>query len=319
MNVSGEEVISVIVAVYNAEKYVHKCIESLLSQTYRALEIILVNDGSTDDSGHICDAYAEQDSRVLVLHKENGGQASARNMALRIATGDYIGFVDADDWVAPNMYEVLHTALMETGADIAMCGRYRVDEKTGHGIKVFCHNDRRIVPPEEAVKRFLLWDDVDSSSCDKLFRKTVLTDLLFPSGYICEDVPFVYTALKRAGTVCLTGIPLYYYRQTPGSTSRSSYSERSMGLVLYSREVRDDVLSRYNGLKEEAEYYYLKCLSFFLELYYMAEKRGKCPVAYTLKDFRNRYMDARTKGKIWLMKMHLFAPVKKLIKRRRSL
>lgn len=319
MNVSGEEVISVIVAVYNAEKYVHKCIESLLSQTYRALEIILVNDGSTDDSGHICDAYAEKDDRVRVLHKENGGQASARNMALRIATGDYIGFVDADDWVAPDMYEVLYTALGETGAGIAMCGRYRVDEETGLGVKVFCHDGRRVVSSEEAVRRFLLWDDIDSSSCDKLFRKAVLAGLFFPSGYICEDVPFVYTALKQAGTIAMTGVPLYYYRQTPGSTSRSSYSERSMGLVLYSREVRDDVLSRYTGLKEEAEYYYLKCLSFFLELYYMAEKRGKCPVAYTLKDFRNRYMDARTKGKIWLMKMHLFAPVKKLIKRRRSL
>lgn len=123
------KLISIIVPVYMAEKYLNRCIESILCQTYKNFELILVDDGSPDTSGDLCDYWAGQDSRVKVIHKENGGASSARNCGLKIAKGKYIAFVDSDDWLEPNMYEQLYKLLEENKAQMAICGMRVVDGK----------------------------------------------------------------------------------------------------------------------------------------------------------------------------------------------
>ena len=124
----NNKLISIVVAVYNVEKYISACIDSLLAQNYANVEIILVDDGSTDHSGEICDSYSKRDKRIKVIHKENGGLSSARNVGIEMANGSLIGFVDGDDTVEKEMYEQLYTNMISTNSDISICGRYYVYE-----------------------------------------------------------------------------------------------------------------------------------------------------------------------------------------------
>ena len=266
--------ISVIVPVYNAEKYLEKCVDSILGQTHRELEIILVDDGSTDSSGAICDRYAELDARVVVLHKENGGQATARNMALDIAGGAYIGFVDSDDYIAPPMYSTLLSALTENGCEISVCARYTVGEMTGEEKPVFCSENSLLLTSKEALRRLCVYDRVDSSPCDKLFKKELFDGIRFPAGYICEDVDVVYRLLDRAEKIVHCGRPMYYYLQRAGSTSRSSFSEKTRGLEIYHKRVYEFVKEKHPELLEEAEYFYFSRLPILYGLMVDVGYRG---------------------------------------------
>ena len=133
---SCADLISIIVPVYNMEQYLERCMESIINQTYPTLEIILVDDGSTDRSPQLCDAYAKKDSRIRVVHKPNGGLSDARNAGLAIATGTYIGYVDSDDWIELDMYERMYSACVENGAQLAVCRALQAEERNvaGHNI-----------------------------------------------------------------------------------------------------------------------------------------------------------------------------------------
>lgn len=133
------DLISIIVPVYNVEKYLNKCIDSIINQTYKNIEIILVDDGSTDNSGKICDEYLLRDSRIKVIHKNNGGLSSARNEGINISSGEYIGFVDSDDWVEPNMYEEMYKKILYSNADIVDCGYWK--EYENKSIKYISANE----------------------------------------------------------------------------------------------------------------------------------------------------------------------------------
>ncbi len=264
--------ISVIVPVYNVEEYLPRCIDSIINQTYKNLEIILVDDGSPDNCGKICDEYAKKDSRIVVIHKENGGQSTAKNMALDIAKGEYIGFVDSDDYIAPNMYEELYQNLIDNQCDIAMCGRYNVyDDRTE---KVFVIDKPMVMENEDIIKRFLTWDNVDSAGCDKLIHKSLLTGIRFPAGYVCEDVIFVYRVLERCKRMIHIGAPMYYYVQRQGSTSRSTFSGKTMGLLMYHKEVFDLAINKYPLLKKEADYCYLSRTIILYRLMHKARYNG---------------------------------------------
>lgn len=263
--------ISVIVPVYNVEKLLHKCINSILMQTYRNLEVILVDDGAIDSSGHICDEYASQDSRVVVIHKKNGGQASARNMALDIAKGDYIGFIDSDDYVSPNMYQILMDAIERNNADIAVCGRYNVEEKDGSLSTLFTTEQESVWDAKEALRRLLVFDAIDSAACDKIFAKRLFDDIRFPSGYICEDVAVIYKLLDKSSKVVQTGQPMYYYLQREGSTSRSMYTEKTKGLIHYHREAYKYCVGKYPEMRQEAEAFYFAGVYTLLNKYVLTD------------------------------------------------
>ena len=192
--------ISVVVPVYNIENYLPKCIESIMNQTYRNLEILLVNDGSTDCSGSICEQYAAMDHRIITIHKENGGLSDARNAGLDVASGDLIGFVDGDDWIDRDMYEVLSGLLATFTAEIAVC-RYR--EISSWGVEDKSSNDLVVCEGTEALQ---LMVNIKNNYRfghfvpNKLFKKELIENFRFPVGKLVEDLyftPSVIWASKR--------------------------------------------------------------------------------------------------------------------------
>ena len=166
--------ISVIVPVYNVEPYLPRCIDSILAQTYSNLEVILVDDGAKDASGAICDDYAGKESRIKVIHKENGGLSSARNAGIDIARGEYLAFVDSDDWIEPDAYEYMLEQMLQSGAKLACAGRYDVNGETGEKKIGLCPTKNVCIPAEEMVGRIFVWDNCDSSACDKLYHRSLL-------------------------------------------------------------------------------------------------------------------------------------------------
>ncbi|SHH68403.1 glycosyltransferase family 2 protein [Clostridium grantii] len=207
--------ISIIVPVYKVEPYIHKCVDSILAQTFTNFELILVDDGSPDNCGKICDDYEQKDCRVKVIHKENGGQATARNAALDIARGDYIGFVDSDDWIEPDMYELLYGMCTKNNCEISSCTMniYYKDKMIINGTHpLTIHNKSQAM---EAIIKGDLYDEVVWT---KLFKRELLEGMRFPVGIMYEDTAFTYKVIHKVGKVCCIGAPKYNYLKHDNST-----------------------------------------------------------------------------------------------------
>ncbi len=205
------ELISVIIAAYNIEAYIERGVRSVCEQTYANLEIIVVDDGSTDATGSILDELAEKDARIQVIHEDNGGLSHARNMGIARTHGNYIGFVDGDDWIDPNMYEMLFSALKDKRADLAVC-RYRQISRTR---TLDGSVDRAILfEAQEALQVYVEEREeyaIQNAAWNKLYRKELLEGNLFPEGRWYEDIVFATEALARAGRCIYLDIALYNY------------------------------------------------------------------------------------------------------------
>ncbi len=241
MENKAKGLVSVIVPVYNVEPYLRKCLDSIVNQTYRALEIILVDDGSPDNCGVICDEYAARDGRIIVIHKENGGVSSARNAGLKRATGEWIGWVDPDDWIEPDMFEYLLGNILHYRADIAVCSRRLVYED-GKSIPV-CWEDTELLNKEQGLEKLLKNELLKNYLCDKLFSRELLDRVVFPEGRIYEDIFVMHTLFEKAErVVCLPGIK-YNYLQRPGSIVANVSLKNRMSHYIASKE-------RYDSMKE---------------------------------------------------------------------
>lgn len=204
-----KEKISIIIPVYDVEPYLERCIDSVINQTYKNLEIILVDDGSPDSCGEICDVYAKKDSRTKVIHKENSGLSDARNRGLDIATGDYIGFVDSDDYVAEDMFETLYNILKTYKADISTVSFYEMFNGKLIGVKD--SGKLEVMNRTEALKELYIDDKIQSYSWNKLFKKELFTDVRFPSGKNFEDIPTTLLLFEKSNIVVRLEEPKYYY------------------------------------------------------------------------------------------------------------
>lgn len=217
------ELISVIVPVYNVESYLEKCIESIQNQSYKSLEIILVNDGSTDSSGDICDKYAACDKRIRVIHQKNGGISSARNTGLEVANGDYIAFVDSDDYIDFKMYEDLLNILKEYNLDIIDCGSFR--DKNGM-ITGGC-NDGQIEIYEKDDALRLAMHDGFTSVWNKLYKRDIVISIRFPEGRKFEDSAISYLYIANANRIGHINRSYYYYRLNLNSITQTSFDPKS--------------------------------------------------------------------------------------------
>lgn len=205
--------VSIIVPVYNTEKYLHNCIDSLLAQTCTDIEILLVNDGSTDGSGAICDAYAARDARIRVMHQQNGGVSSARNAALAVASGEYIAFVDSDDWVSPHYIEAMLDAMTDANADLVCCGMFFVRNRFD---TVQDMTDCREIIQGREVYRTLLCDgQVGGYLCNKLFKRDMIAAMFDPDLHVSEDFVFCAQYAKAVGKTVILRRKMYYYWQNP--------------------------------------------------------------------------------------------------------
>lgn len=204
--------ISVIIPIYKVEAYLEKCIESVRSQTYKDIEIILVDDGSPDNCGAVCDRYQKMDERIKVLHKENGGLSDARNKGLDIATGEYVLFVDSDDFIHPNMIELLYCSLQETDADISVCGFKTVSEEYkisfDSGVK---QGKREVFEGQEVMNQLQHKNLLTVVAWNKLYKRKLFADIRYPKGKIHEDEFLTHQILHLCERTVYISQELYYY------------------------------------------------------------------------------------------------------------
>jgi glycosyltransferase involved in cell wall biosynthesis len=259
--------ISIIVPIYNVEKYLRKCIDSILAQTFKNIEVILVDDGSPDESPMICDEYAKRDDRIVVIHKPNGGLSSARNAGISVATGNFIGFVDSDDYIHPDMYKILHEKLVRNDAQIAECtvttvygeiqknisGTGMIQSYSGEeALELLMFPEKNKLNP-----RFAVWS--------KLFRADIIGDLLFPLGMIHEDHLYDAQAFLRANRYVIVDKPLYFHNVRENSITTVKFGKKDYAKLLLINE-RTSFL-RNNGHHRLADLskmqYYIMGLLFY--------------------------------------------------------
>lgn len=282
-----EMMVSVIVPVYNVEQYLARCVDSILAQTYSKIEVILVDDGAKDASGDICDAYAAKDSRVKVIHKENGGLSSARNAGLEIAAGEYIAFVDSDDWIEPDAYSHLLEVMKQYDVRLVCGGRYDVDGCTGEKTVGLCPAKEEAISAEELAGRIFLWDGCDSSACDKLYHRSVLENFRYPEGKVCEDVPVTYKIVLAAEKAAMSDRPFYNYYHRAGSISTAAaITEKTFHFSQHTEVIYPYIRQNHPAIESQARYLRVRSLSHILLLLEQAEK----PVR---QQFAQRYRHAR--------------------------
>lgn len=250
MKNSSQIKLSVIVPIYNVESYLDDCILSILKQTYPFFELILIDDGSTDGSGKICDKYQKNDHRIIVVHKTNGGLSSARNEGLRISTGKYISFIDSDDYIDENTFLSMLNFFKEN-IDIVCCGRYR--DYKGKKIAEHIVNDSCVLSKKDAVKEILCQGMIDVSCCDKIFRAELLKGIRFKEGVINEDLMFVFASIAASRCIYYVNKPYYNYRVRENSiTTLPTYNDKSIAYYDNLMELKELLIA--NSLFVGADY-----------------------------------------------------------------
>ena len=237
------EKISLIVPVYNVEKYLEKCVNSILKQTYKNLEIILVDDGSRDKSTEICDKLKKVDNRIIVVHKNNGGLSDARNVGIEIATGNYLGFIDSDDYIQNDMYEYLYKLIKENNADISICDYkiiyededFQVEEKINR-IQTYTKID--------AMKELLKRNQIQDYAWNKLYKRNLFSNIKYPVGRKMEDLGTTYKLFDKANKIIKGNQKKYFYLQRIGSI----VNNKTIDLFIDKYELS---FERYNYLKNK--------------------------------------------------------------------
>lgn len=266
--------ITIVVPVYNVEKYVAKCIDSILAQTFQDLEILLVNDGSTDNSAEICEKYAKKDSRIKVIHQKNQGLSAARNTGIEHASGKYIGFIDSDDYIEKDMYETLYQQMVENHADISVCGIYNeyVDV-----IKRSYPKDEFIVATQkEAIKMVLEAKKLTVSAVNKLYKTEIFSELKYPVGKLCEDAHVILEIFLRADTITVSTVPKYHYVHRANSITTKPFCRADLSMLEAYENNKKIIEKHYPDLLEVAQF---RC---FFSYFYVLDKMA------VSKDFKDK-------------------------------
>ena len=237
--------LSIIVPVYQVEAYLPKCIDSIINQTFTDLELILVDDGSTDGCPQLCDEYKQKDSRIKVIHKENGGLSDARNKGIEIAVGKYLGFVDSDDWIELGMYEVLMSDAIKHDADISCCGfnvvKNNISKPYNHSIKKYSVFRGNEVFPNLYT---------EFSACNKIYKKELFDKTRYPVGKFYEDARIMYLLAEQAKVFIWNPIPMYSYVFRVDSIMQSFDFNKCLDRVVVWEELYDNVLVKHDELKK---------------------------------------------------------------------
>ena len=246
-----DEKISVIVPVYNVEQYLERCVDSIINQTYKNLEIILVNDGSTDNSGQLCDELARKDDRIRVVHKKNGGLSDARNVGIYEAKAELIGFIDSDDYIDEDMYEVLMNNLKDANADLSMCGHYDVYNNVPEAQVA----DKKIweLSPQEAIKMVMEAKILSVTAVNKLYKKSLFSELKFEIGKIAEDAFIMIKLLDKCNKIVATNEKKYYYVHRENSITTQKFSLKFLNVIEAYEQNKEIILEKYPELREVAQ------------------------------------------------------------------
>ena len=250
--------ISIIIPVYKVEKYLEKCIKSVLDQTYKNLQIILVDDGSPDNCGNICDNYAKIDNRIEVIHKANGGLSEARNVGLKVARGEYIGFVDSDDYVSNEMFENLYNTLISNDVDVSICNFYTVINNKN--IIKNADNGVEIYNKLEILKEILLDKKIQSYAWNKLYKRELFKDIEYPVGKKFEDIGTTFYILEKCNKIAVSGSPEYYYITRGDSIVNNNTEGTVIDYISLISDRYDYIDKKYKELKKYNDFYITKTL-----------------------------------------------------------
>jgi len=258
-----QELISVIVPVYNTEKYLNRCVDSIIAQTYKNIEVYLIDDGSNDNSGLICDEYQKKDNRIKVIHKENGGQGVARNVALDECSGEYIYFVDSDDWIEKNAIELMLKSCKENNAQICVCG---VNYYNGaYSRTKIIYQDEKIFSGEEILLEYLTTTNIGCTLWDKLYHKSLFDNVRFPNLRSTEDTYLMHTLLGKCKRAVYVPKALYVQYIRPGSTENSRFSLKKMALIDANLNLQKYIETNHPSLYPVVKYKYINSLEIILK------------------------------------------------------
>ena len=286
-----EQLVTIIVPVYNIEKYLERCVESLINQKYSNLEIILVDDGSTDNSAAICDHYMHKDARIKVIHKVNGGLSDARNAALEVAKGDYIALVDGDDYVSRYYISNLVSALEVAKADMSMSWFENVleDRSPSNTPSEVNASEIMIIDAHDCVKRLLYQDYVETSACGKLYKKDLFLGLKYPVGKLYEDILVTYETIHRSKKIALIKNIDYYYFQRRNSIQYQGFTINKLDAVKHIKMLELKVSKDYPDLTKAAA---CRVFSVVSNIYFQVENSNeykdiKSQLWSMIKQYRN--------------------------------
>lgn len=303
-----KDLVSIIVPVYNVEKYVSRCVESLLVQKYNNIEILLVDDGSTDKTGKICDKYAELDHRVRVFHKKNGGLSDARNYALDRIKGKYVTFVDGDDFVTEDYIEVLLNLIIDTSSEISICINNLIydDDSIKHVYRNF--NGRKIITKNsfKMLEIMLYQKKFDTNACIKMYKSSLFDDIRFPVGKLYEDLDTIYKVFLKAKNITYINKEMYFYFQRSTSIVGKPFSQEDMYAVEAINKMlkclkQIDYKEKLNGKLKRA------CISKLLSVNFYILRRTKLDEKYAkyndiciknIKKYKNFNLKSRIKNNI---------------------
>lgn len=258
-----EDLVTIVVPIYNVEKYIDRCINSILNQTYKNLEIILVDDGSPDNCGKMCDEYAQKDSRIKVVHKENGGLSDARNAGIDIAKGKYISFIDSDDYIEPEYVEILYKTISEDKSDMAISS-HKVIYENGTVLEK-ATGEKSVLNPKQVLKRILYDEGIDLSAWAKLYKIELFQEVRYPKGRIFEDASTTYKLIDESQKVSINSKSTYNYMIRNNSISNITFSTKKMDLITSTKEMSDYIKGKYPDLEKACNrrlmYAYLSTLS----------------------------------------------------------
>lgn len=298
----NKPLVSIIIPIYKVEKYLNKCIDSVVNQTYKNIEVILVDDGSPDLCPQMCDAWSQKDGRIRVIHKSNGGLSDARNAGIQICTGEYICFVDSDDWVEPTMVQLLLEACLENNTLLAVCGRYDHFEGKDECEINKCPLKNEIVEAQTFTAHMLISDHCDCGPWGKLYHRSLWDTIQFPKGRIYEDIAIMYKVVLSTTYVATINKPLYNYLRRPNSIVTSKFSEKLFDYPFNTQSMLNDIEQNY------PELYAFACWAHTKALIHVLDKIAKSDrITYIKYKAEIKSLQAELIGlkKIW-MKSDLF-------------
>ena len=311
---NAEDLISVVIPVYNVKPYLRMCADSVFAQTFRNLEIIFVDDGSTDGSGEICDELAKEDSRVRVIHQENGGLSAARNTGIYASTGSFLYFLDSDDAISPVTIAHLWTACIRTKADVAVGDFMRFsqtevpDERRTFKSEAF--------GTEETLRRMLMNEGFGHQAWGKLFRRGLWETLRFPPGLLYEDYAVIYDVMLGAKKTAAVTDALYFYRMQEGSIMHSRIGERNLTLLDTSARVTQMLSEAYPSLRGPAVRLqivtYMRFLSDMLETDYRLFPDVQRRIIDTVREHKKEFLHAPGVRRVDKMKLRALMAGKRI-------
>ena len=322
----GNELISIIVPVYNVEQYLEKCVNSIINQTYKNLEIILVDDGAIDTSGKMCDELAKIDSRIKVYHKENGGLSDARNYGVERATGEYIGFVDSDDYIDSEMYEKLYEVIKKENTDVAECNL-----KIIYPDRVELFTEKKyysVCTKQEYLEEYLKIEKVFGSACVRLINSKIAKKINFPVGKLYEDTYYAYGLINVADSYVIMDAPYYNYLMRENSITNARFNPRIFNLIEIVEEFHNTVYENYPGLEEAADcrrmYAYFSVLnSILLEDEFKNNSYYPKIINYFKGNYKmilkNKYINRSRKLSVILIKLNIDLYRKVLMKYKKKI